>query len=198
MGHEIQVMYACWCIGTFVITPLEQCALAFLSNARSEFERTELKRMIMAGGTLLGISAGSVLLVPLLAPYMFTADTALWAPMRSVALPGFISMVMAGIDVGMNGLLLAEGQVAYMARAMLINLGATAVYMFTRGRSGTLVDVWWGLVFFFCIRAAQGATKLLQIYVLDKPPRARCDMDLAPRGLGPSSTMLSIDDPKPA
>jgi hypothetical protein len=113
---------------------------------------------------------------------------------RSVALPAFISMVIAGIDVGMNGLLLSEGAVNYMAKAMLINLAATSAYMFYGpGRSGTLVDVWWGLVFFFSLRALQGAYKLLRIYAQKKAARCQIDLEPAPP---PPTRDGSVDDTK--
>lgn len=42
-------------------------------------------------------------------------------------------MAVSGVDVAMSGILLAEGETKFLARAMVLNLGITAAYFFSTG-----------------------------------------------------------------
>eukprot|EP00241_Pyramimonas_parkeae_P001007 CAMPEP_0114254866 /NCGR_PEP_ID=MMETSP0058-20121206/17238_1 /TAXON_ID=36894 /ORGANISM="Pyramimonas parkeae, CCMP726" /LENGTH=541 /DNA_ID=CAMNT_0001369175 /DNA_START=98 /DNA_END=1723 /DNA_ORIENTATION=+ len=159
-----QAVWSMWAVGAFCCSPMEQAALAFLPAARSGFEKRELVRMLLLGGTFVGLVAATcTCLPPLFNPQFFTRDPRLWAPMQTVCLQGFLAMTFAGLEVAVNGILLAEGETMFLARAMVTNLTITAAYFFTKGRSGALPDVWWGLVLFFFTRIVQALIRLSQI-----------------------------------
>lgn len=46
-------------------------------------------------------------------------------------------MTFAGLEVAVNGILLAEGETMFLARAMVTNLTITAAYFFTKGEGHT-------------------------------------------------------------
>ena len=60
-------------------------------------------------------------------------NAGLWTVFKSVTFPAFVCMVLVGLDVAVSGILLAENQVIYLARAMLANLVITSTYLFTIG-----------------------------------------------------------------
>mmetsp|Transcript_50818 Transcript_50818/g.94667 ORF Transcript_50818/g.94667 Transcript_50818/m.94667 type:complete len:533 (-) Transcript_50818:2202-3800(-) len=159
-----QAVWSMWAVGAFCCSPMEQAALAFLPAAQNEFERRELKRILICTGATLGICAAAAsCLTPFFNPHLLSKDMLLWAPMQSVCFHGFFAMAVSGVDVAMSGILLAEGETKFLARAMVLNLGITAAYFFSTGRSGSLPDVWLGLVLFFVIRTAQCAVRLRQL-----------------------------------
>ena len=76
--------------------------------------------------------------------------------MQSVWLPGSLALAACGLDVSSTGILLAAGDRAYVARAMLISLaGLAGALAWTTANIGGLLAIWWTLAAFFAIRVAQ-------------------------------------------
>jgi len=156
-----QAMWSLWALVCFCCTPWEQAALAFIPSSKSPREKREIGLMLVVGCTFFGIMGGLVCsLLPNLHPQLLSVDPRLWDPLKSVTLPAFVCMVLVGLDVAVSGILLAENQVLYLARSMVINLAITSTYLFTVGQVGTLPAVWWGLVLFFFCRVVQGYARM--------------------------------------
>lgn len=70
------------------------------------------------------------------------------------------------VDVAAGGLLVANGQMRVLVRAMGITLGATAAYFTLTGLNNmnSLGSVWWGLVYFFVFRLAQSCRALVALF----------------------------------
>ena len=75
-----------------------------------------------------------------------------------------LATMLCMVDVGASGLLVANGQMRVLVRAMGVTLGATAAYFTLTGLNGSncLGSVWWGLVFFFVFRLTQSLRAVLQ------------------------------------
>jgi Na+-driven multidrug efflux pump len=150
-------VFMMWSVATFTCTPAEQAALAFYPAARGGRARAEVARLVV----LLGGCAGAALTllahgVPALAPGLLAAEPALWPLMQSVWLPGSLALAACGLDVSSTGILLAAGDRAYVARAMLISLaGLAGALAWTTANIGGLLAIWWTLAAFFAIRVAQ-------------------------------------------
>ncbi|KAK3234975.1 hypothetical protein CYMTET_54796 [Cymbomonas tetramitiformis] len=60
--------------------------------------------------------------------------------------------------------MLIAGELKYLARAMVLTLGAVCSYLFLFGDRASLLGIWWTLVIFFAARCSQSSFRLLQIY----------------------------------
>lgn len=125
-------------------------------------ERLETTLIILAFAVCLGTIGGlAASLVPTLAPQIFTPDTQLWPLMRSVAFMSLASMVLVGTDVGSTSVLYAYNDAGFLAKSMMWNLALVSAFFYGVKRFGwDLTGVWWGLVFFFSLRALWSTPRL--------------------------------------
>jgi len=101
-------------------------------------------------------------------PFVLTPDVRLWSYMKNLALPVSLALCMAGLDIPINGHLLARRKYGFLVRAMIINLSITVGYVkFAMLMNWGLQGVWWSLVVFFGVRVLQGASKLYKLYMSD-------------------------------
>ncbi|KAK9830568.1 hypothetical protein WJX72_012538 [[Myrmecia] bisecta] len=166
-----QPVWVVWNLFAFCHTPLEQAALAFLPAAADRREAIETTKVLLAVGVSVGVATAlGASGIPTLRPQLFSTDAALWPVMRSVAPQGFLAMLLTGIDVAANGILMANKDLHYIARAMAINLAVLAAYLALASKwSGwSLGGVWWGLVLFFGMRALQSTARLALTVFNDK------------------------------
>jgi hypothetical protein len=82
--------------------------------------------------------------------------------MAAVAPQAILAMVFAAADVLAGGILLSKKDFAYLAKAFIFTFIALGVFVIVgvRGQGWGLGGVWWGLVFFFGVRAAQSVYRL--------------------------------------
>lgn len=160
----LQAVFSIWNLLAFTAAPLEQTALTFMPAARHDWQKRSTTQLVVAAGIVLGACCGSIVAVAaLLQPQLFTKDVAVWPFMSAVAPQGFLAMCLTGIDVSCTGILLASKDLGYVARSFLVTLGALALYITygVKAQGWGLAGVWWGLVFFFALRALQSVSRLL-------------------------------------
>lgn len=157
-----QLLYSLWSLASFVTTPLEQAALTFLPAARSHSEAAETGKLMVSLGVGAGVMGGiTTTALPLLLPQLLTSDPALHNVMRTVLPQVFLSMVLCGIDVASNGMLVACKDLKFVVRSMVVTFTAcTAYFSWCRHANLGLPGIWWGLCFFFFLRAAQSLPRL--------------------------------------
>jgi Na+-driven multidrug efflux pump len=159
-----QPVFQLWGLCSFANTPLEQAALAFIPAARSQRERREITSLLLGVGACSGVVLACLAHgLPAVAPGLLAADPRLWAPMRSVWAPGCLALALCGLDVSSTGVLLANRQNAFVARAMAASLAALAAFLWWARQSvGGLGAVWWSLAVFFGVRTAQSLPRALR------------------------------------
>lgn len=157
-----QLLYSLWSLSSFVTTPLEQAALTFLPAARSHAEAAETGKLLLSLGVGAGVLGGIATTgLPLLRPQLLTSDPALHVTMRTVLPQVFLSMVLCGIDVSSNGMLVACKDLKFVVRSMVVTFTAcTAYFSWCRHSNWGLSGIWWGLCFFFFLRAVQSLPRL--------------------------------------
>ncbi|KAK3260840.1 hypothetical protein CYMTET_30224, partial [Cymbomonas tetramitiformis] len=105
-----QAVWSLWTVFAFACAPVEQAALAFLPPIKGAFERRQTVQLIVASGAVVGVMGGITCLVSVLCvPHLLTPDAALWGTMQSVKFPAMLSLFLAGVDVALNGTLIAAG-----------------------------------------------------------------------------------------
>jgi putative MATE family efflux protein len=165
---EVAAHQSCWSLWglcSFTSAPLEQASLAFLPTARPGREKNELTVALVACGACLGVLCTFIAVgIPVFFPFLLTSDTTLYPVMRSVATPGIISMLCCGFDVTSTGVLLANRDTAYVARAMVISLLVLVAFLtFNAYTSGfTISNVWYGLASFFGSRVVQSLPRVFR------------------------------------
>ena len=166
-----QPCWSLWNLVAFTNTPLEQAALVFLPSAASRVERRETVGILMALGLALGVvGAAAAVGPPQLAPWLLAQDPALWPHMRSVGAQGAAALLLCGADVSATGVLLALKDRGYVARSMGVSLLGLAGFLWSQRAGGpSLSLVWWGLVAFFGLRAAQSVPRALGLHLWGPP-----------------------------
>lgn len=143
--------------------------MAFIPRARTGWQRDETVRLVLRQGLAMGVVCGGVTAALVAgAPQLLTRDSAVWPFIAAVAPQTLISMVLVGFDVAATSVLLARRDLAYVARSFAVTLAALSLFMWRAmgdgSGSGPLGDalgsVWWALVFFYGVRAAQSAARL--------------------------------------
>jgi Na+-driven multidrug efflux pump len=162
---DAQAVFSVWNLLAFTTAPLEQAALAYIPAAASLAERRTTLQLLGGVSAAIGVTCGLLAAgVPLLAPQLLTRDTAVWEHMAKIAPLAMVAMVLAAADVGAAGVLLAQRDYGYVARAFVVTLLLLAAFvgLVVRGPGGWgLSGVWVGLVLFFSLRCVQSVGRLL-------------------------------------
>ena len=89
-----------------------------------------------------------------------------WRAEVPVRVQSVTATILCMLDVAAGGLLVANGQMQVLVRAMGITLGATAAYFTLTGLNNwnSLGSVWWGLAYFFAFRLAQSCRALFKLF----------------------------------
>lgn len=188
-----QAVFATWNIAAYASFPVEQAALTFMSAASSSASsaatsaRTTTVRVLLLLGTLFGAVAGLFAGgVPLLLPALFTPDTVLWPSIAAVAPQAALSQLLIGMDVTAVALLIAARDVPYVMRSFVLTFACLLGFMAVcRLQDWGLPGVWWGVVFFFGLRALQSCGRL----AVTRPWRTPA---------GPADATGAISGPHPA
>ena len=160
-----QAVWSLWGMCSFTSAPLEQASLAFLPTARPGRDKNQLTLALIACGACLGVLCSLISVgIPTIAPQLLTSDASLYPLMRQIALPALVAMLCCGFDVTSTGVLLANRDTTYVARAMVLSLLVLVSYLgwqlsFYGGY--TIKSVWWGLAWFFFSRVAQSIPRVL-------------------------------------
>ena len=94
--------------------------------------------------------------IPALLPWLLVSDRSLWPLMKSVWIPGSLSLIACGLDVSSTGILLASKDSAYVAQSMVISLAVLGTFVhISRNHFAGLQGVWWSLFVFFVMRMCQ-------------------------------------------
>lgn len=164
-----QAVWSLWGLCSFTHAPLEQASLAFLPTARPGEDKNELTiALIACGGTLGVICTLFSVGIPTFLPQLLTSDVTLYPVMRQIALPAMVAMLCCGFDVTSTGVLLANRDTTYVARAMLLSLLVLVGYLgwqlyFVGGF--TVQTVWRGLVLFFLSRLVQSLPRVVAAHM---------------------------------
>lgn len=150
---------------SFTSAPLEQASLAFLpTTVPGSKDKIELTIALVSCGACLGVLCSIVSVgIPTLLPQLLTSDAALYPIMRQIAPAALVAMLCCGFDVTSTGVLLANRDTTYVARAMLVSLFVLISYLgvtlyFQAGF--TITSVWWGLAWFFASRFVQSIPRV--------------------------------------
>eukprot|EP00890_Picochlorum_soloecismus_P005083 jgi/Picsp_1/5576/NSC_02935-R1_enhanced disease susceptibility len=154
-----------WGLCSFTSAPLEQASLAFLPIAKTLKDKHEMMGALLATGAILGVVCSTVAVgVPTLFPFLLTSDKSLWVLMGSVWKQGMFSMLCCGLDVTSTGILLANRDTGYVAKAMVISLCILIAFFYGQpflGGGSSLSGVWWGLAAFFLSRVVQSFPRVV-------------------------------------
>jgi len=157
---------------SFTSAPLEQASLAFLPTARPGKDKNELTIALISCGACLGVLCSLISVgIPTLVPQLLTSDAVLWPIMRSIALPALVAMLCCGFDVTSTGVLLANKDTTYVARAMVVSLLVLVGYLawqFYAVGSFSITSVWWGLAMFFGSRVVQSIPRVWATILLSR------------------------------
>ena len=160
-----QAVWSLWGLCSFTSAPLEQASLAFLPMARPGKDKNELTIALIACGATLGVVCTLISVgIPTFLPQLLSSDVTLYPIMRQIALPAMVAMLCCGFDVTSTGILLANRDTTYVARAMVLSLLVLVVYLVTwQHYAGgfTVASVWWGLTVFFVSRLLQSIPRVL-------------------------------------
>lgn len=160
-----QGCWTLWGLCSFTSAPLEQASLALLPSAKDGSEKRELTLALVMTGGCLGVVCSCIAVgIPSMMPWVLTADATLWPIMKSVWFQGLLSMLCCGFDVTSTGILLANRDTVYIARAMTISLGLLGMFLCLVGWLGhgfTITNVWWGLAVFFLSRIVQSFPRVM-------------------------------------
>lgn len=181
-----QAMWSTWNIASFLNSPMEQAALAFIpeTHAQSAERWATCMVVLLLGGINWLAGCGWAILVPALFPHLLIADAGAWPLMRQVAPLGTLALFFACLDVCLTGCLLATKDSAYVAGSMILSgIGLVGYFISTGawginigngflaggnggvvagGSNGLLNVVWWGLVVFFGLRAFFSCSRVVQ------------------------------------
>ena len=154
-----------WGLCSFTSAPLEQASLAFLPIAKTLKDKHEMMGALLATGAILGVVCSTIAVgVPTLFPFLLTSDKSLWVLMGSVWKQGMFSMLCCGLDVTSTGILLANRDTGYVAKAMVISLCILIAFFYGQpffGGGSSLSGVWWGLAAFFLSRVVQSFPRVI-------------------------------------
>lgn len=160
-----QAVFSIWNLLAFTTAPLEQAALTYIPASTTRSEQHTTLQLLLFVSVVIGVVCGSIACaVPLLTPQLLTKDAAVWPHMARVSPLALLAMLLTAADVGATGVLLARRDLAYVARAFVVTLGALAVFVsvFVKGPHGLgLEGVWLGLVLFFGLRCVQSVGRLM-------------------------------------
>lgn len=161
-----QGCWALWGLCSFTSAPLEQASLAFLPTAKAGREKNELTAALILTGGCLGVVCSIIAVgIPTMFPWILTADATLWPIMKSIWVQGLVSMLCCGFDVTSTGILLANRDTVYVARAMTLSLGLLGLFLVSvqwYWQGFTICQVWWGLAIFFFSRIVQSFPRVLK------------------------------------
>eukprot|EP00928_Gymnodinium_smaydae_P053423 TRINITY_DN37414_c0_g1_i1.p1 TRINITY_DN37414_c0_g1~~TRINITY_DN37414_c0_g1_i1.p1 ORF type:complete len:514 (-),score=75.86 TRINITY_DN37414_c0_g1_i1:426-1937(-) len=171
-----QSVWVLWTLLAFVPEPLSQAAQSLLparfvaAERGGQPEQIRLRqsvRLLIAMALMLGVGLGLVsAALPVYVPQLLAKDPELHAAVASVAPPAGLAALLASIGCPVEGALLAQRELRFMAAAMVAIFLVLCLAMRTlraqagaRG-AGALASVWWGLVLFFALRLAIMAPRL--------------------------------------
>jgi putative MATE family efflux protein len=164
-----QVIWTLWGLCSFTNAPLEQASLAFLPIAKPGRDKNELTVALLCTGGLLGILCSAIAVgIPAMFPSLLTSDATLWPIMQSVWAPGLASMLCCGVDVTSTGILLANRDTGYVAKAMLFSLVTLISWLYASFKvfgSCRIELVWYGLTAFFVSRLVQSFPRVVTRHI---------------------------------
>ena len=147
---------------------LQQAAIVFTPTfSQNKMERSEFSRTMLMFGLLVGVISGVICMTLFnLTPFAFTNNSSLWSLMASLTPFAFIALCFCAVDVVQEGLLIANGNGAFLGFAMWINV--VVVFVCTNAfevftSSVDIFSVWWCLVLFFVSRILLNASRLNHI-----------------------------------
>ena len=140
-----QCLWSLFAVSSFTFTPLEQCALTFLPGVRNRIDYQAMSKVCpslvvaksdwhllicvhfgrlwqtlicagLIGGLFMGLFVATFALI---LPFVLTPDVRLWAYMSNLALPVSLALCMAGLDIPINGHLLARRKYSFLVRYRL-------------------------------------------------------------------------------
>ena len=164
-----QAVWSLWGMCSFTSAPLEQASLAFLPTARPGKDKNELTISLIACGATLGVVCTLISVgIPTFLPHLLSSDVKLYPIMRQISLPAMVAMLCCGFDVTSTGVLLANRDTTYVARAMVLSLLILVAYLawqlsFVGGY--TVRSIWWGLAIFFGSRVVQSIPRVLSAHM---------------------------------
>eukprot|EP00798_Chlamydomonas_sp_ICE-L_P029812 gene29812-7449_t len=162
--------------------PVEQAALTFIPAAQKRWQMLETGKLVMTLGPLVGLIGGCfVYATTMFSPQLFSADPTLypfmcltsgWALLFSAdpALNPFmcltsgwalVSLIFSGVDISANGMTIALGDSAYVAKSLVLTLGC--IFIFTslcRYYLWGLEGIWIGIMVFFLVRAKRSSYRI--------------------------------------
>jgi putative MATE family efflux protein len=164
-GHQVMIgLYAFFAV---FAEPLCQTAQSFIpefirgaNRSLHKARKLLLSLMVMGGlqGLVLGAGAG---LMPWILPQLFTSDPAVVDQMRRSSFQIFAACTISGMNLSMEGTLLAGRDLIYLAISMVISfsIGASALLMGSKRNMG-LGGIWWCLVGFQALRFISASFRL--------------------------------------
>jgi len=151
---------------SFAFIPVEQAAVAFLPSAmaRSPAEARETIALLVGSGVSLALILSCICVLPAIVPGLFTPDARLYAGMRSLWPIAVSSLILNGVDVSINGVILARQELWVIVSRIMVAMAIVGVYYFRLRSSGalTLTGVWSGVLLFFSCRAAFNVLHLVR------------------------------------
>ncbi|KAK3257748.1 hypothetical protein CYMTET_33177, partial [Cymbomonas tetramitiformis] len=148
----------------FTGEPMFQVAQALFPHGKAE-EIRRFKVILPIMGCILGVVIGAIAVAATLAfPNLFTNEPQVVMESLKVMWPFFFSLMLIIPSRTMQGLVVAEQDLAFYAGLMAVNavLFAGAVAMFAINSTGPYMIMWWLHVAFYVINNIQFAMRIGQ------------------------------------
>jgi len=149
-----QAMWPVFVCCSFVNSPVEQVALAFVPAARTPTELHHTFAFLRTAAIGLGITSSSAwLAVCLGASHLLTSDPLLWPLMRGQALLGAATLAVTSLDIAAGGVLLSYGRGTPYAVIMLAALAVTvALTRLSAQLQWGITGIWLSLLAMILVR----------------------------------------------
>eukprot|EP01025_Chloroclados_australasicus_P008634 TRINITY_DN13125_c0_g1_i3.p1 TRINITY_DN13125_c0_g1~~TRINITY_DN13125_c0_g1_i3.p1 ORF type:complete len:500 (-),score=20.60 TRINITY_DN13125_c0_g1_i3:365-1831(-) len=161
-----QAMFSLWNMLVYTNGPNYSSALAFIPTAKSRWEERQIQKLIENIGFVNGLVNGIVcVVIATFAPHWFTPDFTLYSLLSQIAPIALLSLIVAGVEVGYQGVLVAKQEVAYINLTYVACVSVvTGYYMWILKVWGQdLFRVWIGLTMFFVTRFLCNKWRLRQL-----------------------------------
>eukprot|EP01024_Parvocaulis_polyphysoides_P008975 TRINITY_DN12719_c0_g1_i4.p1 TRINITY_DN12719_c0_g1~~TRINITY_DN12719_c0_g1_i4.p1 ORF type:complete len:281 (-),score=27.92 TRINITY_DN12719_c0_g1_i4:130-972(-) len=159
-------LFSLWNLCAYSNGPNQSAALAFIPTAKSKWEEKQIVQLIQIIGFLNGFINGIIcFVIPVFIPFVFTPDILVWPLLKQIAPLAAFSLIIAGVEVGYQGILLAKQQVKNIVFTYIVTTLVTVFY-FVYGLQiwgSNLFRVWLGLTLFFTARIVSNRLRLQQI-----------------------------------